>query len=224
MDIKILYEDNDIIVCIKPHGIPSQSDKTNDIDMVNILKNHVFESENKTPYIALINRLDRPVSGIMLFAKNKSSANILTKQMRLNQIHKRYIAIVMADLSSYLEKGKIELVDYISKDKNNLSRISNQSDKNAKKAVLYFTVNKVFKDEDNKILSLVEIELITGRHHQIRVQMSSRGMPLVGDTKYNSYYKDKKGWFELKLFAYELEFEHPKSKKKMKFIYNSELV
>lgn len=217
MDIKILYEDNDIIVCIKPHGIPSQSDKTNDIDMVNILKNHVFENENKTPYIAVINRLDRPVSGIMLFAKNKSSANILTKQMRLNQIHKRYIAIVMADLSSYLEKGKIELVDYISKDKNNLSRISNQSDKNAKKAILYFTVNKVFKDEDNKILSLVEIELITGRHHQIRVQMSSRGMPLVGDTKYNSYYKDKKGWFELKLSAYELEFEHPKNKKNMIF-------
>lgn len=261
-NINILYEDKDIIVCEKPPGVPAQSDKSSDFDMVNRLKNYIFEKEQKQPYIGLIHRLDRPVGGIMLFAKTPIMAKELSEQVRLKKIMKKYLAVTTSDISSELGKDKIFLTDYIVKDgRTNLSKITNDKDKNGKKAELYYRtvevihnrneVNNSINDEnnvnnknnmndennvDNKNitndknetkLSLVEVELLTGRHHQIRIQMTSRGNPLWGDTKYNPIFTNhedrnsaalnSKRWTNVALYAYQLEFSHPKTKKWMKF-------
>lgn len=254
----ILYEDNDIIVCEKPPGVPAQSDKSADFDMVNRLKNYIFEKEQKQPYIGLIHRLDRPVGGIMLFAKAPNIAKELSEQVRLKKIIKKYLAVTTSDLSSELGKDKVLLIDYIVKDgRTNLSKITNDKDKNGKKAELYYRtvevidnlneVNNNMIDENNvnnmndennvhdknimndknqNKLSLVEVELLTGRHHQIRIQMASRGNPLWGDTKYNPMFTNhensnpvlnSKRWTNVALYAYQLEFSHPKTKKWMKF-------
>lgn len=224
MNINILYEDKEIIVCEKPPGVPAQSDKSSDLDMVNQLKNYIFDNGEKNPYIGLIHRLDRPVGGIMLFAKTPQSAKTLSEQIRLKKITKKYLAVTTSDMSRELGKEKKLLTDYIAKDSRmNLSKITNEKDKNGKKAELYYKTLNVIKKEDNDdvFLSLIEIELITGRHHQIRVQMSAHGNPLWGDTKYNSIFTDTlngtKNWTNIALYAYQLEFSHPKTKNKMRF-------
>ncbi|ROR23643.1 23S rRNA pseudouridine1911/1915/1917 synthase [Mobilisporobacter senegalensis] len=224
MNINILYEDNEIIVCEKPPGMPAQSDKSSDFDMVNYLKNYIFEKGGNPPYIGLIHRLDRPVGGIMVFAKTPHMAKTLSEQIRLKKITKKYLAVSTSDMSNELDNKKRLLTDYIAKDgRTNLSKITSQTDKNGKKAELYYKVLDVIKeeiDEDTK-LSLIEIELLTGRHHQIRLQMSAHGNPLWGDTKYNPAFSDvlnnTRKWTDIALFAYQLEFSHPKSKEKMKF-------
>lgn len=213
--LNILFEDEHILVCEKPVGVPSQSDKTGDMDMVNRLKNYLYEKDwNKTnPYISVIHRLDRPVGGIMVFAKSPLAAKNLSEQIQKKEMNKKYLAVLTADLTKELGREKELVIDYLVKDgRTNLSRISSEKDKNAKKAQLYYKVLRVREE-----LSLVEIELITGRHHQIRVQMSNHGTGLWGDTKYNPLFQQQKGWINLALFAYHLEFLHPKTKKIMKF-------
>lgn len=215
MDIKILFEDNHIIVCEKPPGVPSQSDKTSDFDMVNRLKNYVYENGAKAgpPYIGIVHRLDRPVGGIMVFAKTPFATKELSEQIRKSLVKKKYLAVLCGDFSSQVGQDKKLLWNYLVKDgRTNLSRISNDKEKDAKKAELYYRVLRT-----NLKLSLVEVELITGRHHQIRVQMSEHLAGIWGDTKYNTEFQEKKGWNNIALFAYKLEFLHPKTKKVMQF-------
>ena len=201
-NLEVLYEDNHIIVVVKPINILSQSDNTKDIDMLNIIKNYIKEKYNKpgNVYLGLVHRLDRPTGGVMVFARTSKSASRLSKQIKEGNLKKTYLAVVP---NFNLKKGTF--IDYLEKDKNNNSIIA--SKEKGKYAKLNFET--ITKKNNN---ALVKIDLLTGRHHQIRVQFSSRGYPLYGDQRYGKM--DKK---QLALFAYKLEFLHPVTKEKMVF-------
>lgn len=201
--INIIYEDNHILVAEKPINVPVQEDETKDIDFLNILKKYLKQKYNKkgNVYLGLVHRLDRPVGGVMVFAKTSKSASRLSKQMKEGKIKKTYLAVVMGNLN---KKGVLE--DKLLKDKkNNIVKVS----ENGKFASLDY---EVLSRKDN--LNLIKINLHTGRSHQIRVQFSSRGNPLYGDQKYN---KNAKKGQQLALFSYSLEFIHPVKKEKMVF-------
>ena len=216
MKLEILYEDSDIIVCIKPYGMPVQSDKSRDTDVLSYLKNYIFEKEemDEAPYLAMVHRLDRPVGGVMVFARNQKAAAELSDQVQDGTMIKFYQAVLTGDLPD--ECGMLE--DYLVKDgKTNTSKVVKKGTKGAKKAQLQYEVLDVF-ETDSGILSYVLIELITGRHHQIRVQMASRGCGIYGDTKYNPQFsKTKKQYQQIALFATRLEFEHPSTGEHMVF-------
>lgn len=208
MKVEILHEDADIIVCVKPYGMPAQGDKSRDTDLLSYLKNHIFEEEEleEEPYLAMVHRLDRPVGGIMVFAKNQRAAARLSDQVQGGTMVKFYQAILTGELPD--ECGVLE--DYLVKDgKTNTSKIVKKGTKGAKRAQLEYEVLDVF-ETDQGVLSYVLIDLITGRHHQIRVQMAGRGAGIYGDTKYNPLFaKTKKKYQQIALFATRLEFEHP---------------
>lgn len=216
MKVNILHEDEDIIVCVKPFGMPVQEDKSRDTDLLSFLKNHIFEKEelDEEPYLAMIHRLDRPVGGVMVFAKNQSAAAKLSDQVQDGTMIKYYQAILTGELPD--EFGK--LVDYLLKDgKTNTSKIVKKETKGAKRAELEYEVLDVL-ETDEGILSYVLIQLYTGRHHQIRVQMAGRGAGIYGDTKYNPLFTaTKKKYQQIALFATRLEFEHPSSGEHMVF-------
>lgn len=201
-DLEILYEDNHIIVVVKPFNILSQSDDTKDIDMLTLIKSYLKEKYNKpgNVYLGLIHRLDRPTGGIMVFAKTSKAASRLSEQIRLNLFTKKYLAIV----NGYFDEKVGVFEDYILKKEDNSSVISNLG----KYAKLEY---EVLKEKSN--LSLVNIILHTGRHHQIRVQFASRNHPLYGDQRYGKSSKK-----QLALFAYYLSFNHPVTKEKLEFI------
>ena len=201
-DLEILYEDNHIIVVVKPFNILSQSDDTKDIDMLTLIKSYLKEKYNKpgNVYLGLIHRLDRPTGGIMVFAKTSKAASRLSEQIRLNLFTKKYLTIV----NGYFDEKAGVFEDYILKKEDNSSVISNLG----KYAKLEY---EVLKEKSN--LSLVNILLHTGRHHQIRVQFASRNHPLYGDQRYGETSKK-----QLALFAYYLSFNHPVTKEKLEFI------
>lgn len=216
MKVNILHEDEDIIVCVKPFGMPVQEDKSRDTDLLSFLKNHIFEKEelDEEPYLALIHRLDRPVGGVMVFAKNQNAAAKLSDQVQDGTMIKYYQAILTGELPD--EYGT--LVDYILKNgKTNTSKIVKKETKGAKRAELYYEVLDVL-ETDEGILSYVLIQIHTGRHHQIRVQMAGRGAGIYGDTKYNPLFAaTKKKYQQIALFATRLEFEHPSNGEHMVF-------
>jgi len=180
--MKILYEDNHIIVVEKMPNIPSQGDKTGDTDMLTLIKEYLKEKYNKpgNVYLGLVHRLDRPVGGVMCFAKTSKAAARLSEQVREKELKKKYLVIV----DGKLEKEKDILEDYLLKnEKNNLSKVVKEGTKNSKFASLDYKVIK-YNEEIN--LSVLEINLHTGRHHQIRVQFSSRGHSIYGDQKYGT--------------------------------------
>lgn len=201
-NLEVLYEDNHIIVVVKPINVLSQSDNTKDVDMLSLVKKYIKEKYNKpgNVYVGLVHRLDRPTGGVMVFAKTSKAASRLSMQIKEGNVKKTYLAVIP---NFNLKNGTF--TDYLEKDNNNNSIISNKE--NGKYAELNYEI--VEKIEN---LSLVKINLITGRHHQIRVQFSSRGYPLYGDQRYGKM--DKK---QLALFAYKLEFIHPVTKEKMTF-------
>lgn len=216
MKVEILHEDADMIVCVKPYGMPVQGDKSRDMDLLSFLKNRIFEEEEleEEPYLAMVHRLDRPVGGIMVFAKNQKAAACLSDQVQDGTMAKFYQAILTGELPD--ECGILE--DYLVKHgKTNTSKIVKKGTKGAKKAQLEYEVLDVF-ETDQGVLSYVLIQLITGRHHQIRVQMAGRGAGIYGDTKYNPLFeKTKKKYQQIALFATRLEFEHPVSGEHMIF-------
>ncbi len=216
MKIKILQEDEDIIVCVKPYGVPAQKDKSRDIDVLTYLKNHMYERDalEEEPYLAMIHRLDRPVGGIMVFAKNQKAASKLSDQVQDGTMIKFYQAVVTGRMPE--EAG--ELADYLLKDsKTNTTKVVKKGTKGAKYAVLEYEVLDEF-ETDQGILSYLLIQLFTGRHHQIRVQLASRGTGIYGDTKYNpNFQKTKKSYQQIALYATRLEFEHPTTGEHMVF-------
>ena len=214
-NIKILYEDNHLLVVVKPAGIPSQADKTGDMDMLTVLKGYIKEKYNKPGevYLGLVHRLDRMTEGVMVFARTSKAASRLSKNIREGDFKKRYIAAVCGKMDK--EDKNILLENYLVKnEKNNISSITSSQNKNAKLASLNYTVldNFIY---NNKEYSYVEIKLNTGRHHQIRVQMAGIGYPLYGDLKYGEKL-NKKGE-NLALFAYSLTFFHPTKDEVMEF-------
>ena len=169
--LKVIYEDNHIIVVEKPVNIPSQGDKTGDTDMLTIIKEYIKEKYNKpgNVYLGLIHRLDRPVGGVMVFAKTSKAAARLSEQVREKEFQKSYLVIV----DGKMEKEKGTLEDYLLKnEKTNTSKVVKEGTKNSKYAKLDYEVLKYDKELN---LSVLKILLHTGRHHQIRVQLSSRG-------------------------------------------------
>lgn len=201
MKFKVLYEDNHIIVVVKPSGILSQEDNTKDDDMLTLIKEYLKVKYNKpgNVYLGLIHRLDRMTSGVMVFGKTSKASSRLSNDIRNHLFSKKYYAIVKGNV---LEEGILE--DCLSKNESNgISYV----DPNGKKAKLKYRLVK--KNDD---LNLVDIELLTGRHHQIRVQFSSRNNPVLGDALY-----DKKFDGKLYLHAYSLSFTHPVTKEVLEF-------
>lgn len=214
-NIKILYEDNHLLVVIKPAGIPSQADKTGDSDMLTLLKAYIKEKYNKPGevYLGLVHRLDRMTSGIMVFARTSKAASRLSKNIREGDFKKRYLAVVNGILSK--EEKSVLLENYLVKDeRNNISKVCNKDVKNAKQASLEYTVLDNFV-LNSKEYSYIEVKLNTGRHHQIRVQFSNINHSLYGDVKYGKYV-NKEGQ-NLALFAYSLTFFHPTKDEVMEF-------
>ena len=201
----IVYEDEDIMVCHKPAGLPVQTKKLTQKDLESLLKTHLANTTKQpSPYLGVINRLDQPVEGLVLFAKNQKAAAELTRQLTTGQIVKEYLAITSALPANSAQT----LTDYLVKDgKNNLSKIVDPSVKDAKKAILDYTVII-----SNSQRALLQISLKTGRHHQIRVQMANMGTPLLGDTKYGGKSADS-----LCLCASHLAFCHPVTLKQLDF-------
>ena len=208
MQLEILFEDNDIIVCYKPAGVPTQTSKLGEPDMVSILKNYL-----KGGYVAVIHRLDQPVEGVLVFAKSPAAAKELNKGLQTAGFGKHYQAVLMGAPKN--SKGTLE--DYLVKDgRTNTSRVVNPKEKDAKKAVLHYEV--IETDEiDGKKVSRVKVKLETGRHHQIRVQMAHMGCPIWGDSKYNTTPIQDRRFRQTALCAYRLEFIHPRNRKKMEF-------
>ena len=199
----ILYEDNHIIVVVKEANIPVQEDASKDKDLLTILKEYVKEKYNKpgNVYLGLVHRLDRPVSGILVFARTSKAASRLSEEVRTHRMEKRYLAVV----HGILEQKEGTLKDYLKKREDGTTVVS----KDGKEATLDY---KVLEEDKRENLSLVEINLHTGRHHQIRVQFAHIGHPLYGDQRYG--YQDKK---QIALHAYYLQFVHPTKKESMTF-------
>ena len=193
--INVIYEDNHLLVVEKPINIPVQEDSSKDKDLLTMLKEYLKDKYNKpgNVFLGLVHRLDRPVGGVMVFAKTSKCASRLSNQIRENKFNKIYYAIVENSIN---DSG--ELTNKLLKDtKNNIVKV----DESGKLSKLEYKKIK----EVNK-LNLIEIKLYTGRSHQIRVQLSYNGNPLYGDQKYN---KNAKVHEQLALFAKRLEFYHP---------------
>lgn len=203
----ILYEDNDLFVLYKPPGLPVQSARTSIPDVMSMLRNELLERGEKQPYLGLVNRLDQPVEGILLVGRNEKAAADLSRQVQ-DHIHmeKWYLALVCGKLS---EKEGV-LVDYLLKDgRTNTSRVVPKGIKDAKRSELRY---QVLQESENR--SLLKIRLLTGRHHQIRVQLAHAGVPIAGDTKYG---KADGNPAQLCLCAFRTVFRHPRTKKVMDF-------
>lgn len=234
--MKVLFEDGSLLVCYKPAGIPVQSARVETRDCESMLKNYLYKKSPKKgePYLGIVHRLDQPVEGLLVFAKTAEAAANLSRQLQDKTMKKSYLAIRKAvDKSSVTgsenrkDGGKTfnnvenpvenwtEITDYLKKNGHeNRSEIVKPGTAGAKKAVLLYRVLQVLAGRE-----LVEIRLLTGRHHQIRLQMAGLGTPLVGDRKYGTDFSDvdivDKPYPAL--CAYRLEFLHPKTGKPLAF-------
>lgn len=208
LQLEIIFEDEDILVCHKPQGTATQTKRIGQQDMVSLIANYRVKKGEK-PYVGVVHRLDQPVEGVMVFAKNPKAAGELSRQVRERNIGKHYYAISNSKGIEEAGKCPVTLTGYIAFDgRTNVSRMVTEMDPEGKRAELEYTVQKII---DNKVL--FDVLLHTGRHHQIRLQMADAGYPLIGDSKYGKMEKKT----ELGLCSYRLEFIHPTTKKKMDF-------
>lgn len=204
--MQVIYEDNHIIVVVKPPNVLTQADNTGDDCLLEQVREYIRTKYNKpgNVYVGLLHRLDRPVGGLLVFAKTSKAASRLSDDIRNNNIDRKYMAVVHG------KTPKQNVVEsYLLKDtKTNMVKSYNKEVKGSKKAKLSYETLE-FKND----MSLVEITLYTGRSHQIRVQMSSSGYPIYGDMRYG---KQEKG--NIALFCYKLTITHPTKKEKMEFV------
>lgn len=209
MQPQILFEDNHLLVVVKPQGIAVQkNDAASNDDFQSILKDYLKKKYNKpgNVFLGIVHRLDQPVGGVMVFAKTSKAASRLSEQIRQNVWKKCYLALVdgiprqkKAVLEDYLVKNEVTNEVFVSKKENPKAKFARLS---------YETLNS------KEGRSLLKITLETGRAHQIRVQLSSRGLPIVNDHKYN---RNAKTGSNIALWAYSLEIEHPVTKEKLIF-------
>lgn len=240
---KILYEDNDLLVCHKPAGIATQTARIGQADMASEMENYLARSlpqsighnSSVRPHIHVIHRLDQPVEGILVFAKQAPAAASLSAQAAGEEMEKEYLALVCDQRGEGERKQSGTLADYLIKDgKTNTSRVVPPEVKGAKEARLRY---EILQEESPEILfpakkdtsegeserrcAVVRIRLYTGRHHQIRVQMANAGMPLLGDRKYAGQeaaaLSEDLGIREIALCAYRLSFCHPKTGERLHF-------
>ncbi len=208
-ELNVVYEDNHLLVVVKPQNVLSQQDSTNDEDMLSMCKEYIKNKSNKAgeAFVGLVHRLDRPTGGLMVFAKTSKAASRLSEQIKNGEFSKEYLTVVVgrprevsAKLTHYLKKDEI----------NNVVRVVPMLESGAKKCEL------IYKTLDyNDKLSLLNVKLLTGRSHQIRVQMSTIGNPVFGDVKYKG---DIVKGYNLALWAYKLVFIHPTTKQVLNFV------
>ena len=203
----ILFEDNHLLVVEKPENLPVQADASGDADLLSVCKAYVKETYHKPGevYLGLVHRLDRPVGGVMVFARTSKAAARLTAQFQDRTAHKRYVAIVDGSAPACGE-----CVDWLLKDEaTNTTRVVKEGTPGAKKAILRY---RTLARENGT--SLLDVELLTGRPHQIRVQLSSRNLPIVGDMRYHPHAKPGT---QIRLWAYTLTIKHPTLAEPMTF-------
>lgn len=209
-DINIIYEDKDILVCRKPAGLPTQSAKVTVPDLVSELRNYL--AEKKESYLGVVHRLDQPVEGLLVFAKNKAAAKKLSEQLKTSSFDKVYYAVAFNQPP--VQEGMLE--DYMIKD-GSRAKIVPADTPGAKKAVLHYRLIAMKKGR-----ALYEVRLETGRFHQIRAQMAHAGMPLLGDKKYAdaaiNIYSEAHGIKNVALCAFKLKLIHPGTGEEMLFI------
>ena len=208
--LTILYEDNHLIVVLKPQNVPSQGDSTGDKDLLSMVKDYIKETYDKKgeAFAGLVHRLDRPTGGVMVFAKTSKAAARLSEQIKGGSFEKRYLSVVVGAPRD----RQARLSDYLFKDeKNNTVKVVPAAIEGAKRAELVYKVL-----ETTPKLTLVDIKLLTGRSHQARVQMQHIGTPIFGDVRYGGDTLAK--GHNLALWAYELRFYHPVTKLPMVFV------
>ena len=204
MTPEILYEDDAVIVCYKPAGMPTQSPTVTQMDMVSYLRNYRM-TKGEEYYIGVIQRLDQPVEGVLAFAKTQEAAANLSLQVQRHTVEKRYYAIITRGIIP----NEDTLVDYLVKDgRSNKAKVVTEKDPRGKKAILHYHVVDTIDDK-----KLIDIQLETGRHHQIRAQLASRTAPIFGDTKYGGVATGR----PLCLCSYRLLFTHPLTGEKMEY-------
>jgi 23S rRNA pseudouridine1911/1915/1917 synthase len=220
MKTKILFEDSHILVIHKPAGIAVQSARVGQMDVESELRNYLATEARKTakggssnPYIGLVHRLDQPVEGVLVVAKTKDAAAKLNKQLTLGSLNKKYLAVVSVESDQAEDAGTI--IDYMIKD-GQVAKIISSNVAEAKEARMHY---KLLKKADN--IALADIEIETGRFHQIRCQMAHHGMPLLGDAKYGSNesaaLSQHLGVRNVALCANRISFKHPVTGKFMEF-------
>ena len=213
-DINIVYEDKDILVCKKPAGLPTQSAKVSVPDLVSEQKNYLAEKGES--YLAVIHRLDQPVEGLLVFAKNKAAAKNLNEQLSKSEFDKVYYAVAFNQPP--VQEGMLE--DYMIKE-GTRAKIVTADTPGAKKAVLHYKLIAI-----KQCRALYEVRLETGRFHQIRAQMAHAGMPLLGDKKYAdaaiNLYSEAHGIDNVALCAFKLKLVHPKTGEEMLFVIKPE--
>ena len=204
--MKIIYEDNHLLVVEKPVNVPVQADDSLDEDFLSQLKEYLKVTYNKpgNVYLGLVHRLDRPVGGVMVFAKTSKAASRLSRQVSERTFHKTYLAVV----EGTPDKQSDTLKDYLVKD-HSTNTVSVTDEAHGKLAVLDYEVL-----DSKEGLSLLKIDLHTGRSHQIRVQLSSRGYPIWGDQRYNTNAHPGQ---QIALWAYKLSFKHPVTTEELTF-------
>jgi len=209
-NLQVIYEDNHLIIVNKRVGDIVQGDKTKDKPLNDIVKEYIADKYNKpgNVYLGVVHRLDRPTSGIVIFARTSKALSRLNKMLRDKEIQKTYLAVV----KNKPTKEKDTLIHYLRKNTNNNKAIVfNRITENTKKAILHY---KIYQNLDN--YHILEINLETGRHHQIRAQLSSIKSPIKGDLKYGFNRSNKNGGIHL--HAYKISFIHPVKKNNMDLI------
>ena len=212
MEINVLYEDNHLLAVVKPPEIPVQADDSRTPDFLSLLKDYIKEKYQKpgNVYLGLVHRLDRNAGGVMVFARTSKAASRLSSQIREHETKKTYLAVVNGNP----EKQRNRLTNYLLKDeKTNIVSVVDPCTPGAKEAILDY---EVIDHKDD--LSLVRVNLLTGRSHQIRVQMATIGNPLYGDVKYRNL--GEKNENNLALWSYQMEIDHPVTKERMRFTSN----
>lgn len=209
-DIGILFEDNHLLVVNKPAGVLAQEDHTGNPDILTLCKKYLVQRYNKPgkAYLGLVHRLDRPVSGVMILAKTSKGASRLSEQIRKRTVNKYYLAVVEGSLP---ENGFLQ--DHLLKDsQKNLTKIVKPGTPGAKESIL--TYQRIGSGDN---LTLLSVKLITGRAHQIRVQLAGKGTPIFGDQKYGSSNSS-----DIALHAHKMIIEHPTLRKEMEFVASPE--
>lgn len=205
--MRVVYEDNHIIIVYKESGEIVQGDKTGDIPLSDIVKDYIKEKYQKpgNVFLGVVHRLDRPVSGLVVFARTSKALSRLNEMFRTGEVHKTYWAITKN--MPAIEEGRLEHW-LVRNEKQNKSYAYAKEKPGAKKAVLEY---KMIGRTDN--YSLLEVRLLTGRHHQIRCQLAAMGCPIKGDLKYGAQRSNPDG--SISLLSHRVEFVHPVSKERI---------